>query len=303
MNSSARKRVKRSKPVLCGAAALALAFAGALPASAQQAPVQQPAASQTGAASEPDLINPDRPGIADGSTVIGGGWLQIESGIQLEYRRDGDTRTHTLFLPALLRIGIDKRWEIRFEGNTFNTTRTFDATGIDDRASGLSPLSIGVKYHIEDSKGVREPSLGVILRVFPAWGSGDFRTRHLTADLRLAADWDFAPRQKLSLNPNFGVGRYEDGQGRTFTTGLFAVTLNYLPTRKLNPFVDMGLQSPEERAGFASVIMDAGVAYIVGRNIQLDVSSGKGVHGRTPPHPFVAFGISYRLKIPGAGKH
>jgi hypothetical protein len=70
----------------------------------------------------------------------------------------------------------------------------------------------------------------------------------------LAADWSFAPSLKLSLNPNIGVGRYEDDQGRTFTAGLFATTLNYLPNKKLNPFVDIGIQSPEVKNGQVAAI-------------------------------------------------
>jgi|SRR6185369_12615778 len=62
---------------------------------------------------EQDLINADRPGIADGSTVVGAGTFQIEGGIQEEFRRNGNEREHTFFVPALLRFGIDSRWEVR----------------------------------------------------------------------------------------------------------------------------------------------------------------------------------------------
>ena len=88
---------------------------------------------------------------------------------------------------------------------------------------------------------------------------------------------------------------YEDSQGEVFVTGLFALTLNYLPSKKLNLFIDFGLQAPEEKNGDASVIVDAGVAYIVGHNIQFDASVGTGVHGQTPPHPHISLGVSFRF--------
>lgn len=270
-----------------------------LTALAQSSGGQTQPTAQSQSANDEDLINPDRPGIADGSNVIGRGRIQIESGIQAEYRRDGDTRDHTLFIPTLFRIGFSDKWEARIEGNTFTRDRTFDPTS-SDTAEGFAPLSFGFKYHFQDSKGVRHPSLGTIFRLFPAWGSNEFRTHHVTGDLRLVADWDFAP--KLSLNPNFGVARYEDSQQRAFVAGLFAVTLNYLPTKKLNPFIDMGITAPEEKDGRSSVILDTGVAYIIGRDVQLDASVGKGVHGRTPPHPFIAAGISFRAKVFGQKK-
>jgi hypothetical protein len=284
------------KPLLALRAAIMLALAVAsvsTPAAAQSSngqetkPIQQEPADQ-------DFINPDRPGIADGSNVVGRGRFQAETGIQQEFRRDGESREHTLFAPTLLRFGIGSRWEARVEGNTFTSVRTFDPTTETSRSSGFAPISIGVKYHIQDSDGVGHPSLGTIFRIFPESGSGDFHSNHVTADLRLAADWDFAP--KLSLNPNVGIARYEDNQGQPFVAGLFALTLNYLPTKKFNPFIDMGLQAPEERDGKSSLIFDTGVAYIVGHNIQLDASIGEGAHGRTPPRPFLSAGFSIRSK-------
>ena len=271
---------------------LLLALSDATPAVAQSPVPQQSTSTQPTDADDEDLISPDRPGFADGSLVIGAKRFQIETGVQEEFRNQNETREHTFYIPTLLRIGISNHWEARIEGNTFTRTSDFDFTGLTNQVSGLATLSLGFKYHFEDSKGVRHPSIGAVVRVFPTWGTSDFRTHHVTGDLRLAADWDFAP--KLSLNPNVGVGVYEDDRGKAFAAGLFALTLNYLPSKKLNPFIDLGLQAPEEKRGKAVVIVDAGVAYIVGRNVQLDVSMGEGAHGETPPHVFVSLGVSFR---------
>jgi hypothetical protein len=248
-------------------------------------------------ATEPDLINADRPGIADGSAVIGPKTFQIESGIQAEFRRNGDSREHTLFVPTLLRFGIDNHWEIRVEGNTYTRVTSFESTSTTNQTSGFAPLSLGFKYHIYDSKNDHQLSLGTIVRMFPTWGSKEFRTQHATGDIRLAADWNFAPRLKLSLNPNVGLARYEDDhQGRLFTAGLFAVTLNSNPTKKLNPFIDLGVQWPEVKNGQTSAILDSGLAYIIGHNLQLDAGVGTRVHGATGPKPFIGFGISWRAR-------
>ena len=247
-------------------------------------------------ATEPDLINADRPGIADGSTVVGPKTFQIESGIQAEFRRNGDSREHTIFIPTLLRFGIDSHWEVRIEGNTYSRVTSFQSTTTTNETSGFAPLSLGFKYHIYDSNNDHQFSLGTIVRIFPAWGSKEFRTQHATADVRLAADWNFAPELKLSLNPNIGVARYEDDQGRLFTAGLFAVTLNCNPTKKLNPFIDLGVQWPEVKNGQTSALLDGGLAYIIGRNLQIDAGVGTRVHGDKGPQPFIEFGISWRAK-------
>jgi len=244
-----------------------------------------------------DVINPDRPGIADGSNVVGSKVVQIETGAHFEFRRDGDTREHTFFMPALFRFGIGGSWEARVEGNTFTRVTEFDASTKTDETSGFAPTSIGFKYHILPSED-KDPvfSLGTIVRVFPAWGTKEFRPQHPTGDVRLAADWNFAP--KLSLNPNIGIARYEDDQGRLFTTGLFAATLSYLPTKskKLNPFIDIGTQSSEASNGRSSAVLDGGVAYTIGHNFEVDATIATRVHGVTAPKCLFEFGFSWRSK-------
>jgi hypothetical protein len=258
--------------------------------------VSIPASAQSQSAQEPDLINADRPGIADGSTVVGTKTFQIETGIQEEFRRSGNVREHTFFIPTLLRFGIASRWEARIEGNTFTRITTLDPANPTNRISGFAPVSLGFKYQMYNSDNDHQFSLGTIVRVFPAWGSNEFHPQHVTGDIRLAGDWTFAPRLRLSLNPNIGVARYEDDQGRLFSAALFATTLNYLPTKKLNPFVDLGLQAPEVKNGKAAAILDGGLAYIIGHNVQIDASIGTRVHGETAPRPFVGFGVSWRYK-------
>ena len=252
-----------------------------------------PMSAQAQADAAGDYINPDRPGIADGSNVVGAGRFQIETGIQEEFRHSGGASDRTLLLPTLFRLGLSKDWELRVETTgAYIWDRVSDPGAGVSKSEGADPISLGVKYHFQDTAGLSQPSLGVILRVFAPSGTGPFKTSHTTADLRLAADWDIAP--KWSLNPNVGVAIYES-DGRTFEAGLFATTLNYNPSPILNFFVDTGIQSPEAKHGRTSVIYDAGVAYIVGHDIQLDASVGTGASGSTPPHPFVSAGISKRF--------
>ncbi len=271
----------------------ALIAASAVPSTVLAQATVQPSPNQGKPDPQPDLINPDRPGIADGSNVIGPQRFQIELGIQQEFRKNDGVSTRTSFIPTLLRIGINNRWEGRIEGNNFTFLRTSDPMAGVSNTAGLAPFSFGFKYHFQDQRAPgNRPSLGTVFRLFPASGSGDFTVNHVTGDLRLVADW--AMSEQWSLNPNVGIGIYEDGSGRTFTTGLLAVTLNYNPTSRVNPFIDMGLQAPEARNGRSSLIFDAGVAFITSRNVQLDLSYGTGALGRTSPHPFWSAGASVR---------
>lgn len=240
-----------------------------------------------------DYINADRPGIADGSTTVGLRRFEIETAIQAEFRRQGADHDRTIFIPTLLRYGVADKWELRLEGNSFTWLHRSDPVNGTMIASGFAPTSIGVKYAFLDASGTVRPSVGAIVRVFPPSGTGDFRTHAATGDFRLAADWNLA--DKWSLNPNVGIGVYEDGANRIYRSALLAATLNFNPSKALNFFIDSGMQSREARGGRATIIVDAGGAYIIGHDIQLDLSIGTGVAGTTPPHPFLAAGFSKRF--------
>ncbi|MGH2958816.1 MAG: transporter [Solirubrobacterales bacterium] len=237
-----------------------------------------------------DYINPDRPGLADGSNVVGAGRIQIETGIQQEYRSTDGNRSRTLFVPTLLRMGLDNNFELRIESNTYTRMTDTDST---QRAEGVAPASLGFKYHFIDSLGWKHPAVGAIVRFFPRSGTGNFKTTRATGDFRIVADWDFLPQ--WSLNPNVGVALYESEDSRLYAAGLFAATLNYNPSKNVNFFIDTGLQSPETKHGQAAVLVDFGAAYVIGRDVQLDFSAGSRVAGKTPPRLFLSAGISKRF--------
>ena len=234
-------------------------------------------------AQTPDLIDADRPGLADTSTVVGKGRWQIEAGLQWESRSDETSQ----FIPVLFRVGVTERFEARIEGNSF-TTAVVDGV----RRSGVQTTSFGFKFVLQQAEANR-PGLGVIARLLPAWGSGGFEARRATGDVRFAADWDIADH--LSLNPNAGIGWYERDSG-IFPAGVFALTLTYAPKPGVSWFVDSGVQVPEAEGGATSIIVDGGVAYTPRQNWQFDISAGTRAHGETPAQPFIAVGFAFRHK-------
>jgi hypothetical protein len=234
--------------------------------------VAVPCLGQTG----DDLINPDRPGIADGSSTLGRGRFQIEIGGE----RDDQPGQRVLTTPTLLRYGLTNAFELRIETNGYNHPLGSGA------GSGLAPLSIGAKLHVFD-----RPSLGVIGRLFVPSGSGDFRSNRATGDLRLAADMNL--NERWSLNPNVGFAFQSDD--RRFMAALAALTVQYNFSKTVNGFVDGGLQTPETRGGTSSLLLDVGGAWVIGRDLQLDASVGWGAHGTTVPTVFWSAGVSRRF--------
>lgn len=211
-------------------------------------------------AADEDLIDADRPGIADGSHTVKRGAFQFEFGPQTQ--RDDGVRTFST--PTLLRYGLTERFEARVESEGYQRSRG---------QSSWAPVSAGFKYHFLDT-----PSTGVIARVF----------QRGTADVRLASDINVG--EKWSINPNAGLVSQKDGE--RFTAALAALTVQYNFSDVSNGFVDGGYQSREDRNGGASLIVDTGAAWITGRNTQFDVSAGWGIRGSTSF--FVSAGVSHR---------
>ena len=233
-------------------------------------------------------INSDRPGFAESSEVVGPGRIQLETGLQREVRKAGHDPERKVFVPTLLRFGVSERLEGRVESDLYAWMR--EPGG--ERTQAYAPLSLGFKYRFLEGKGSR-PSLGALVRLSPPSGSNALRTQHTTGDVRLAADWELS--EQWSLNPNVGLAIDEDDQGNRFSARLVAATLAYKPVKKLQLFVDFLAQSPEEKGGRTSVIYDAGLAYLLSRDVQVDASLGVRGAGSTTPQSFVAAGLSVRF--------
>ncbi|HJT16082.1 MAG TPA: hypothetical protein VJ853_01770 [Thermoanaerobaculia bacterium] len=122
--------------------------------------------------------------------------------------------------------------------------------------NGSAPFSAGFKDHFLDSGST---SMGVIGRWFVA--------RRSYGDLRLVSD--FQPNRRWDINPNLGIAM--DAQHSKSATG--ALTVQYNFTARVNAFVDTGIQRSD-------VLVDAGGAWVVGNETQLDASVFREVHGR-----------------------
>jgi hypothetical protein len=235
-----------------------------------------------------DAIQSDRPGFADSSEVVGPGRMQIETGLQREASRAGDDPERKTFLPTLLRAGIGERLEGRLESDLHAWMRGPGGGSTE----AYAPFSLGFKYRFLDAAGSR-PSLGAIVRVSPPSGSDALRTRHTTGDVRLAADWELSDR--WSLNPNLGLAIDEDDAGQRFSARSIAATLAYRPVRRLELFGDFAAQSPEEKGGRTGAVCDAGAAYLVSPDVQVDASIGRRCAGSTAARGFLAVGLSVRF--------
>ena len=216
---------------------------------------------------EEQPIVADRPGFADGAATVGNAVFQLETGLTVD-RQDDETLT----LPTLLRYGFGGRFELRIES---------EVAAFADGEAELAPIAAGFKLRLTDGA----LPLALMAKVQPPSGEGSLRSDGFEGEARLVSDIDLG--SGFTLTPNAGVELAEDRDA----TALFAMTLEKEVGNAL-PFVDF-----ETRAGNGdtSLIADAGVAWIVGRDTQLDVSGGFDLAGDDYPEWFVAAGFSRRF--------
>src|SRR5215203_773715 len=158
-------------------------------------------------------IAADRPGLADGSSTVSRGVVQLETGVTGE---GGDEELFTL--PTLVRYGITDRLELRIAS---------DVVGWASDGGDIAPVTAGFKLRLRDGAF----PLSLIASVQPPSGEGSLRASEFESETRLVSDIELA--EGLSLTPNVGVAVVE-GDG---AVAIFAATLAR-EIGRAQPFVD-----------------------------------------------------------------
>ena len=210
------------------------------------------------AVAQQDPIVADRPGLADGPGVVGAGTMQLEFGVN----RDDDGES-LVTLPTLFRYGLSDALELRIESDVVEFS-----SGNRERA----PIALGVKWRIREG----DVPISLIASV---------QTEDVEGSVRITSDIDLG--SGFSLTPNAGVSIAEGEDA----VGVIAATVEH-GFGNATPFVDFELQSG---GGDTSMIFDAGVAWLVTNDTQLDVSAGVEVAGTAYPDWFIGAGISRRF--------
>lgn len=233
------------------------------------------------ARAEEEPIATDRPDFVESSDVVGKGRFQIETSLAWERDRAGSVKTRLASTPTLLRIGLGETWELRFETDGRLRLRTEDS-GMTTRERGWSDLSMGLKWHQRDGdEEAGTPGLGWLVHLDMDSGSGAFRGQGVRPSLRFVAEWEFAGGWSAGVMP--GIYRDRDEDGRHFTGAILAAVVGKSLTEQLRGFVEVsGQQLASQRHGGSVVTLDAGLAYLLDRNLQVDVALSRGINKNAP---------------------
>ncbi|SDF41447.1 Putative MetA-pathway of phenol degradation [Massilia sp. PDC64] len=235
------------------------------------------------ARADDDTINPDRPNVANSSQVVGSRRVQLETGVQWDRQRDPDSHVRTLTTPTLLRIGVADALELRVETDGRTIEHASDpASGAHTVSAGWADLSAGVKWHIADQDGMR-PSVGLIAEVALPTGSAGLRGSGFRPAVELPLEWDLGHEWSLGLMP--GVVRDSDA-----TYGVLAASIGKAFSERLHGFAEVA--APQIGHG-TQTLVDAGVAWLVNKDCQVDAMVVHGLNRQTPGLS-LAFGVSVR---------
>lgn len=237
------------------------------------------AAQAAVAAEEP--IATDRPDVVESSDVVGRGRFQIETSLAFERDKSGDIRSRVRSTPTLLRIGVNDTWELRLETDG-RLRSTVDDTAGRTRDSGYADVALGFKWHMQDGdEATGRPGIAWLVHIDVDSGSAPFRGQGLRPSVRMVAEWELPNDIAVGVMPGLFADRNTDG--KRFVGGILAAVASKSLTERLRGFAEVAAsQLASTRNGGNVVTFDAGLAYLLTKDMQLDVAVARGLTKSTP---------------------
>ena len=250
-----------------------------------------PLGAQTQAPSPSDVppLTSNRPGIGDSEALVPARAFQLEAGAQFqEAPPASDLRSTQTWGQLTLRYGMTRRIEVFGGWDGLSLDRVlFD--GASQVVAGGNDLRFGTKLAL-----LTEEAHGLTVTIAPAWsfpvGSEEFTSGSQDPSFRVL--WARSLPRDWSISGNFLWVRTSDPIGRYWDNSVTLVVTRSL-TENLSVFVEGSNVLQAIRPD--SLTIDGGLAWIVGRDRQLDFSAGHTLHDRGDDW-FVSAGITLRRR-------
>lgn len=259
---------------------LALALVPAFPDGASaQAPSGAPERE-----GDPEDVRPlvgDRPDFTESASVVAR--LQLETGYTFE--GDAPSDVHTAG-ELLVRVPVTRRLELRLGVPSWSWTETGDGPAGEpgpelpgEDPGGMTDASLGVKVSLRDpGPGGGGPAVAVLAGSSVPTG-GDVGSDGLHPAGILAAEVDLSDR--VSLGANAGVASAEEGAARHAELSA-SLALGVGLGEEVGLFLEGYGFAPLADGPEASSVVDGGLTWLAGPDLQLDVRVGAGLSGPSP---------------------
>lgn len=239
-------------------------------------------------------FNPDRPGLSHDPTTVDAGHAQVEIGaVEHVFDPRGPSATTTrrsLYANPELRVGITNWMEIEIGAPIANLLRTNGSDG-PTRAAGVGDTTLATKINLVGNDGGDH-----LLALLPtvkvptaARGIGNGFAEYV---LSVPYNYRLTPDLVVTAEPSLGALRNSDNTHYRDSYG-FILGLDRTIARKLVASIEVSAFGTSDRRERTAWAVSPSLAYLIGRDVQLDVGANLGLNKSTPRYnPYG--GVSFR---------
>lgn len=240
---------------------------------------------------EPPIVT-DRPGLLFSSVTVGRGVFQTELGLpQVTLIEDGESEFRTTSLVALFRLGLTADLELRLGGPAYTEAR-FEFGPFHETENGYGDLEVGLKWHLLDNEGSR-PSFALIPSVILPTGEDGFSAEDPVYQLNAMSEWTLA--NGWGIGALAGLLNGPSGDDDRFNQETFGLAAGRsLPSPAWSAYGEVAYVVTDLDGASDSSFAGAGIKYLAGNNVQLDLSFDRGMTDDSPDWLF-GFGLAARF--------
>ncbi len=208
----------------------------------------------------------DRPDQTESSSTVEKGSLQIETGILLGFTEDNFSSERQLLAPTtLFRYGITKSFELRVLSQ-FESLKDQNSS---QKVSGISDLEIGTKIQLFQKENVNTEIAFISHLILPT-GSNTLTNDSFGTINKLSIS--HALSDALGLGYNVGYDYFGEGIGNLTYSVALGISITDTFGIYIEPYGSLNEFETYESS------FDAGIAYLLKDNVQLDFSFGTGIN-------------------------
>jgi len=230
-----------------------------------------------------DPIRADRPGQTHSAYLTPKGYFQMEHGFSIEDTEPGFIYSYPF---SNWKYGINENFEIRL--NTHFITIQQEPN---PDVNGFLPISLGFKSKLANQHGILPKMAFIGEMTFPGLVDADFETTYFAPTLILV----FQNYISDFISISYEGGAVWDGE-----TGepnfIYSLEPSINITNRLGLFGELYGSTPQREESDLELRVDAGITYLIGDGLLLDLSAGQGI-SENADESFVEFGLSYRFKL------
>lgn len=227
-----------------------------------------------------------RPGVANGSGVVGKGILQFQAGVQYNQTDfetiELSTETSNISENLVVRFGLSERWEVSTVLSYSSAETRLGSTGEIKQRTGFSNSLLRARF-------ILAKNLAIQAAVSMPLYQNDYKTDYAASQFRIMYTTRFTDYFSLVTNLGFRWDGFERSPDGFYALKLITnLSKNFiLITESFGSF---------DRSAFRDTY-NAGIGYFLNNDLLIDVSGGFNKYAAQQGYFFTA-GASYRMITP-----